>query len=40
MANIKGILIPFPTVFKESGEVDHDGIRTLIEFYTKSGVHG
>ncbi len=32
--------MPLPTVLKESVEFDHDGIRALIEFYTKSSVHG
>ena len=40
MTRINGILIPLPTIFRDSGEVDHDGIRALIEFYVKAGVHG
>jgi len=40
MPRLNGIVIPLPTPFTDSGEVDHDGIRELTRFYLNAGVHG
>ena len=40
MPRLNGIVIPLPTPFTDSGEVDHDCIRELTRFYLNAGVHG
>jgi len=40
MERLRGIYIPLPTPFTESGAVDEDGLVELAEFYVRSGVHG
>ena len=40
MAGLRGIIIPLPTTFTSSGDVDHEATQELIRFYIKAGVHG
>ncbi len=40
MPRLNGIVIPLPTPFTDSGEIDQDAIRELIRFYLNAGVHG
>ncbi len=40
MEKLRGVFIPLPTCFTESGDVDEDGIRQLVRFYLESGVQG
>lgn len=40
MKRIEGIVIPMPTVFKEDGGVDENGVDALVDFYLAAGVQG
>lgn len=37
---IRGMLLPLPTVFDGTGQVDEPVMRDLIQFYVHTGVHG
>jgi len=39
-AAIRGILLPLPTVFDGTGEVDEPTMREMTQFYIDKGVHG
>lgn len=40
MEMLRGVIIPLPTAFTGSGDIDEDAIKQLIRFYLESGVHG
>jgi dihydrodipicolinate synthase/N-acetylneuraminate lyase len=37
---IRGMLLPIPTVFDGTGEVDEPLMRDMTQFYVGTGVHG
>lgn len=40
MERLRGVYIPLPTPFTETGAVDEDGLLALTDFYLDAGVHG
>lgn len=40
MEGLRGIYIPLPTPFTDTGAVDEDAVLALSEFYVEAGVHG
>ena len=40
MERLKGIYIPLPTPFTDTGAVDEDAVLALTDFYVEAGVHG
>lgn len=40
MEGLRGIYIPLPTPFTDTGAVDDDAVLSLADFYVEAGVHG
>ena len=40
MSELKGIIAPFTTPFKESGEINFDLVKPQVDWLLENGVHG